>query len=170
MYGRPFQHQHATYGAHGIGLSVCVVGGNRGDPLELDFLDENSISSAARAYGNKPLDVVINVGGLPPNPKPWKDQTSSLMLERLRVMTIGPYLTMTEVLPQLELAPNPKVINIPSSFGSISKPGFLSTRLTDWDGEDDMETCIKGLMKIINSISHEDNGAFFKWDGSRIPF
>ncbi|KHO10719.1 hypothetical protein MAA_11677 [Metarhizium robertsii ARSEF 23] len=81
-----------------------------------------------------------------------------------------PYLTMTEFLPQLELATNPKVINISSSFGSISKPGFLYTKLTGWDGEDDMETCIKGLMKIIDSISHEDTGAFLKWDGSKIPF
>lgn len=50
------------------------------------------------------------------------------------------------------------------------EPGFLSTKLTGWDGEDDMETCIKGLMKIIDSISHEDTGAFLKWDGSKIPF
>ncbi|KAK9439900.1 hypothetical protein VB005_04517 [Metarhizium brunneum] len=196
--------------------------------LELDFLDEKSIASAARAYGNKPLDVLINVGGnhaspppgagviphkqlgLPQSPKPWKDQKSSLVLERLRAMTIGPYLTMTEFLPQLELATNPKVINISSSFGSIStntfgtclayrtakcalnqvsvtlarewesegrkttityvEPGFLSTGLTGWDGEDDMETCITGLMKIISSISHEYNGAFLKWDGSKISF
>lgn len=50
------------------------------------------------------------------------------------------------------------------------EPGFLSTRLTNFDGEDDMETCIAGIIKVINGISHKDNGAFLKWDGSIIPF
>lgn len=50
------------------------------------------------------------------------------------------------------------------------EPGFLSTRLTGWDGEDDMETCIAGLMKVIEGITPEQNGSFVKWDGTRIPF
>lgn len=50
------------------------------------------------------------------------------------------------------------------------EPGFLSTRLTEWDGEDDMETCIAGIMDVIDGITHKDNGAFLKWDGSSIPF
>lgn len=50
------------------------------------------------------------------------------------------------------------------------EPGFLSTRLTEWDGEDDMETCIAGIMNVIDGITHKDNGAFLKWDGSSIPF
>ncbi len=48
------------------------------------------------------------------------------------------------------------------------EPGFLSTRLTGWDGEDDMETCIAGLMKVIEGVTPEDSGAFFKWDGTII--
>lgn len=50
------------------------------------------------------------------------------------------------------------------------EPGFLSTRLTNFDGEDDMEECISGIMKVIDGISHKDNGAFVKWDGTTIPF
>jgi NAD(P)-dependent dehydrogenase (short-subunit alcohol dehydrogenase family) len=50
------------------------------------------------------------------------------------------------------------------------EPGFLSTRLTGWDGEDDMDTCIAGLMKVFKALTPQDNGAFIKWDGSRIPF
>lgn len=50
------------------------------------------------------------------------------------------------------------------------EPGFLSTRLTGFDGEDDMETCIAGILKVIDGITHGDSGAFLKWDGSRIPF
>lgn len=50
------------------------------------------------------------------------------------------------------------------------EPGFPSTRLTGWDGEDDMDTCIARLMKVFKEITQKDNGAFFLWDGSRIPF
>jgi NAD(P)-dependent dehydrogenase (short-subunit alcohol dehydrogenase family) len=50
------------------------------------------------------------------------------------------------------------------------EPGFLSTRLTGWDGEDNMDTCIAGLMKVFNALTPQDNGAFIKWDGNRIPF
>lgn len=50
------------------------------------------------------------------------------------------------------------------------EPGFLSTRLTGFKGEDDMDTCIAGIIKVTDGITPEDNGAFLKWDGSKIPF
>lgn len=146
--------------------------------------------------------------------------------------TQGPFLAIKHFLPKLELAAEPKIVNISSSFGSISgwapphqlcpvsappftnksnagnffgtcmayraakaalnqmsvtmarewekegrkstivcvEPGFLSTRLTGFDGEDDMDTCIAGIMNVIDGIAHGDSGAFLKWDGSRIPF
>ncbi|KAL2131078.1 hypothetical protein VTI74DRAFT_5574 [Chaetomium olivicolor] len=178
--------------------------------LEIDYLDEGTIERAAIAYGNKPLDMLINVGGLSPHPKLWHEQTADMMVEKFRVMTVGPLLTIKHFLPSLEQAPDAKVVNISSAFGSIStnsfgtcmayrvakaalnqgavtiareweresrkttivcvEPGFLSTRLTGWDGEDDMDTCIAGLMRVFKGLTHQDNGSFFKWDGSRIPF
>ncbi|KAG8667803.1 hypothetical protein FPOAC2_13002 [Fusarium poae] len=178
--------------------------------LEIDYLVEETIENAAKAYGDKPLDILINVGGLPPHPKPWVEQSSDLMVERFRVMAVGPFLAIKHFLPSLEKAKEPKVINISSSFGSIStnsfgtcmayrtakaalnqvsvtlarewkdegrkttivcfEPGFLSTRLTNWDGEDDMETSIAGLMSVIESVTPQDSGGFMKWDGTKIPF
>ncbi|KAH8768083.1 hypothetical protein F5883DRAFT_68372 [Diaporthe sp. PMI_573] len=178
--------------------------------LEVDYLDEESIKQAASKYGERPLDVLINVGGLPPAPRHWHEQTGEMMIEKFRVMTVGPFLAIKHFQMQLELAPNPKVINISSAFGSLLdndfglflgyraaksalnqvsvtlarewekegrkttivcvEPGFLSTRLTNFDGEDDMETCIDGLMKVFDGITPKDNGAFLKWDGTTIPF
>ncbi|KAH6612293.1 hypothetical protein B0J18DRAFT_474119 [Chaetomium sp. MPI-SDFR-AT-0129] len=157
--------------------------------LEIDYLDESTIEKAAIAYGNKPLDLLIN---------------------KFRVMAVGPLLTIKHFLPKLEQAPGAKIVNISSAFGSIStnsfgtcmayriakaalnqgavtmarewekegrkvtmicvEPGFLSTRLTGWDGVDDMDTSIAGLMKLFKNITPEDNGGFFLWDGSRISF
>jgi len=50
------------------------------------------------------------------------------------------------------------------------EPGFLSTRLTGWDGVDDMDTCIAGMMKLFKGLTPKDHGAFLKWDGTKIPF
>lgn len=50
------------------------------------------------------------------------------------------------------------------------EPGFISTRLTGWDGVDDMTTCIAGLMRVFKDITPQDNGALIKWDGNRIPY
>ncbi|KAK0715395.1 hypothetical protein B0H67DRAFT_580621 [Lasiosphaeris hirsuta] len=179
--------------------------------LELDYLDESTIERAAARYSiNKPLDMLINVGGLSPHPKPWLEQAGDMMVEKFRVMAVGPLLAIKHFFPNLEQAPNAKVINISSDFGSISTntfgtcmayrmakaalnqgavtmarewekegrkvtvvcvdPGFISTRLTGWDGEDDMDTCIAGMMELIKGLTPRDNGAFFNWDGSRIPF
>ncbi|KAI0451936.1 hypothetical protein F5B21DRAFT_506710 [Xylaria acuta] len=178
--------------------------------LELDYLDESTIKKAAADYGDRPLDILVNVGGLPPSPKPWHEQTNEMMVERFRVMAVGPFLAIKHFLPKLEMATQPRIVNISSAFGSLStnafgtcmayrtakaalnqnsvtlarewekegrhltivciEPGFLSTRLTNFDGEDDMETCIGGVMKVIDGITHDDNGAFLKWDGSTIPF
>jgi short-subunit dehydrogenase len=88
--------------------------------LELDYLDESTIEKAAVAYGSKPLDFLINVGGLSPHPKPWNEQTNDMLVEKFRVMAVGPLLTIKHFLPKLEQSPNAKVVNISSAFGSIS--------------------------------------------------
>ncbi|KAF9774437.1 hypothetical protein IL306_007562, partial [Fusarium sp. DS 682] len=31
--------------------------------IEIDYLDEDTIEKAAETYGDKPLDILINVGG-----------------------------------------------------------------------------------------------------------
>ncbi|KAJ8132812.1 hypothetical protein O1611_g807 [Lasiodiplodia mahajangana] len=177
--------------------------------LELDYLDEASIKKAAVDYGDESLDILVNVGGLPPSPKPWQEQTNEMMVEKFRVMAVGPFLAIKHFLPKLEKAKNPRVVNISSAFGSLTntfgtcmayraaksalnqnsvtlarewekegrdvtivciEPGFLPTRLTGFNAEDDMKTCISGVTKVIDSITRDQNGAFFKWDGSTIPF
>jgi len=178
--------------------------------LEIDYLDEATIERAAAAWGDKPLDMLVNLGGLSPHPKSWQEQSADMMVERFRVMAVGPLLTIKHFLPKLEKASDARVVNVSSAFGSIStnsfgtcmayrvakaalnqgavtmarewekegrkvtmvciEPGFLSTRLTGWDGVDDMDTCIAGMMKLFKGLTPKDHGAFLKWDGTKIPF
>ncbi|EAQ87839.1 predicted protein [Chaetomium globosum CBS 148.51] len=137
--------------------------------LELDYLDEETIEKAAAAYGDKPLDMLVDLGGLPPKPGHWHEQTAEVMVEKFRIMTAGPIITTEHFLPKLESATDAKIVNVSSAFGSVSsvvtkafewepegpqgplicvEPGFPSTRLTGWDGEDDMDTWIARLMKV----------------------
>ncbi|VUC27225.1 unnamed protein product [Clonostachys rosea] len=205
--------------------------------LEIDFLDEETIRKAAEQYGDKPLDILINVGGSPPqSANPWQSQSGPFMLERFHVMAVvgvplGPLLVMKHFLPKLEMARKPKIMNISSNFGSISgghalsllfrqtiltflfvpiensfgtcmayrtaeaalnqismtlsrewkeedrksivfcvEPGFLPTQLTTFDDDDDMETYIKDLMKIVDKVTSADSGALLDWTVTRIPF
>jgi hypothetical protein len=94
--------------------------------LEVDYLDESTIETAANAYGNKPLDMLINVAGISPHPKPWQEQTGDMMVEKFRVMAVGPLLAIKHFLPSLERASDAKVVNISSAFGSISRELILT--------------------------------------------
>ena len=177
--------------------------------------------------------MLMNVGGLTHHPMPWDEQTGDMLVEKFRVMAVGPLLTIKHFLPKLERAPGAKVVNISSGYGSISstslchdslqgmatradtwvlrvdksmgtcmayrvakaalnqgavtmarewekegrnvtmicvEPGYVPTRLRRWEGDEDMDTCIAGLMELFKNITPEDNGGFFQWDGSKLPF
>ncbi|KAI1311974.1 NAD(P)-binding protein [Xylaria venustula] len=49
-------------------------------------------------------------------------------------------------------------------------PGFVSTRINNWKFEDDMDTCIAGLVRNIEGATMENSGQFINWDGSIIPW
>ncbi|KAM0215442.1 hypothetical protein ACHAPA_004174 [Fusarium lateritium] len=139
-------------------LSIADLKEIGAEILEINYLAEDTIKNAAEAYGDKPLDILINVGGLPPHPKPWSEQSSDLMVERFRVMAVS-----------VTLAPEWKKEGRKTTIVCF-EPGFLSTRLTNWDGEDGMETSIAGLMKVIESVTSQGSSGFMKWDGTKIAF
>ncbi|KUJ16431.1 NAD(P)-binding protein [Mollisia scopiformis] len=92
--------------------------------LEIEFLVESSIIRATKEYGDKPIDVLLNVGGLSPNPKPWQEQTSDLFMEKFQTMAVGRYLTTKHFLPNLEKSPSARVVNVSSTFGSVTDNTF----------------------------------------------
>jgi len=95
--------------------------------IEIDYLDEATIETAAAAWGDKPLDMLVNMGGLSPHPKPWQEQSGDMMVEKFRVMTVGPLLTIKHFLPKLERASGARIVNVSSAFGSISSSSFSRT-------------------------------------------
>lgn len=50
------------------------------------------------------------------------------------------------------------------------QPDFLPTRLTEYDSVDDVETCIAGVVEVIEGLTMADNGQFIEWSGKRLRF
>lgn len=49
-------------------------------------------------------------------------------------------------------------------------PGFVATRLTDWDFDDDMDTCIAGILNVVENLTIETTGCFKNWNGDDHAF
>jgi NAD(P)-dependent dehydrogenase (short-subunit alcohol dehydrogenase family) len=104
--------------------------------INLDLADESSIQDASRAFGDQPLDVLINCAGmlspcshchgnsLPPaagnGSEKWFDTTVDQFMQRFRISAVGPFLTVKAFYPQLKKSDSPLVVNLSSNVGSIS--------------------------------------------------
>ena len=49
-------------------------------------------------------------------------------------------------------------------------PGFVATRLTNFDFDDDMDTCIEGVARVIESVDMAKTGLFINWTGEILDF
>ena len=49
-------------------------------------------------------------------------------------------------------------------------PGFVTTRLTNFDFDDDMDTCIEGIASVIESAGMAETGLFVYWTGEILDF
>lgn len=50
------------------------------------------------------------------------------------------------------------------------EPGFVATRLTNWEAVDDMDTCITGVVDVIDGLTLADSGSFLNWSGKQLTF
>ncbi|KAE8414596.1 hypothetical protein BDV36DRAFT_239007 [Aspergillus pseudocaelatus] len=93
--------------------------------IDLDYLSESSIAAAAKAYGeDRPLDVLINCAGLEVYPASWEETTAEHMVNKFRVMTVGPFLATKYFLTSLKKSDAGKVINITSFWASLGENDF----------------------------------------------
>ncbi|PVH86610.1 short chain dehydrogenase [Cadophora sp. DSE1049] len=89
--------------------------------IDLDYLQEDSIAAAAKAFGGeRTLDVLVNCGGIGMDPKSWLDTTAEQMIYKYRVMTVGPFLASKYFLPNLKKSKFGKIVNITSEWASIA--------------------------------------------------
>ncbi|KAL6820102.1 hypothetical protein J3E69DRAFT_341195 [Trichoderma sp. SZMC 28015] len=88
--------------------------------LEIDLTNQSTVANAAEKFGSQPLDVLINVAGLGPEPQMWYEHTSEILSEKFAVNTVGPFLTSKYFYPNLKTAKG-SIIHISSNKGSMSE-------------------------------------------------
>lgn len=89
--------------------------------FEVDTTDENSINQAAKDFGDRPLDVLVNVAGVYQlwDDKPFTEQSAHDLMSYFQVNVVGPFLASKAFLPALSRAKTPKIINVSSDMASI---------------------------------------------------
>lgn len=97
--------------------------------LQMDVADEHSIKAAARAVGDRPIDILINNAGIRGgNDQSLEAISSDDWIEAFKVMTIGPFRVVQALLGNLKAAKNPKIVTITSQIAATTWPtgGFYS--------------------------------------------
>ncbi|KAJ8132596.1 hypothetical protein O1611_g1027 [Lasiodiplodia mahajangana] len=102
--------------------------------VEIDYTDEKTILKAAKFLekSEKHLDLLVNCGGVNTKPRQWDGgEAASLVLEKFKVMALGPFLATLHFLPLLKKCDLGKVLNISSDLASIAGTdgGRLSYRM-----------------------------------------
>ncbi|PSN73640.1 short chain dehydrogenase [Corynespora cassiicola Philippines] len=49
-------------------------------------------------------------------------------------------------------------------------PGWVSTKLSGWLGDTDIDESVDGMYEIMNKLTLEETGNFWNWSGEKIPF
>jgi NAD(P)-dependent dehydrogenase (short-subunit alcohol dehydrogenase family) len=89
----------------------------------MDVSDDASIHAAARAIGDRPVDVLINNAGIGGGKDQSLDQAdTAAWMEAFQVMAIGPFRVIQAFLGNLKKAADPKVMTITSQIGATTWP------------------------------------------------
>jgi len=76
-------------------------------------------------------------------------------------------LTRTMAIDLKNVAPNVHTLAV--------HPGFVATKMTGFEGEDDMEECMSNLVNLVRSFSGDThdklpNGGYVRWNGERMDY
>ena len=91
--------------------------------LKLDVTDQEDISNAADQLASHVggLDILINNAAAHYADVPLSDVKEDILLKTLHVNAVGPIMVVQKFLGLLRRSDNPKIVNISSEAGSISK-------------------------------------------------
>ncbi|KAK0625969.1 hypothetical protein B0T14DRAFT_412511, partial [Immersiella caudata] len=170
--------------------SVVELKKQRVHTFEVDLTDEQSTNAAAVAYGERPLDVLVNR---------FYEMTAEDFVSHFNINKLGPFLVSKAFLPALSLSPLGKIINLPGKLVGVARkyggntpyrvskinlnqltktmavglheagskvatrgvhPGWLPTKMTGFQSGDDMDTRMKGLVETIEKLGTEEAGGF----------
>lgn len=117
----------AAYRKRGDRVTGTLRTGGTGNDLLMDLRDPASIRSAAQAFSNRPLDLLICNAGIYPESKSERLDSGyapDLWAEGFAVNVTGAFLTVQAFVPNLRQSKAPKIAFIASQMGSSQRaPG-----------------------------------------------
>lgn len=122
--GLEFARQYAEDGWTVIGTARKPDGADELEALDveimqLDVLDQDSISALAASLEGRPIDMLINNAGIFPRVGDIDQVDAGDYSRTLMVNTLGPVLVTQALMPNLRASEMKRVINITSRLGSI---------------------------------------------------
>jgi NAD(P)-dependent dehydrogenase (short-subunit alcohol dehydrogenase family) len=103
--------------------ALAAASGGKVTVHAMDVGDGASITAAAKALGDTPIDILINNAGvMGGNPQTLQSIDFEAWLDALKVMTIGPFRVVQAFLPNLKKAAAPKVMTVTSQLGASTWP------------------------------------------------
>ena len=90
--------------------------------IQLDVTDDDSVQAAAAALRDEvgSLDVLVNNAGIPGNRKTVAETTADDLLTVYQVNVFGAVRVTHLMLPMLDAAPAPTIVNVSSGLGSLA--------------------------------------------------
>lgn len=102
--------------------------------LQIDVTNGESVKKLAKALQGRRIDVLVNNAGvLKDGGKPLLELDAVAVKQSFDVNSIGPMIVTRELLPNLKLAPEAKIVNITSLMGSMadnSSGGYYGYRMS----------------------------------------
>ncbi|KAH8596151.1 hypothetical protein B0O99DRAFT_621149 [Bisporella sp. PMI_857] len=135
--------------------------------FELDYSNVESIIRAAVAFGERPLDILINIT-VGPDPLPWKGYTQTCLSDMLQNAVTGPFLAMKYFYNHLRISSSGKIINMVASSNEgnnyfTPSQGLIFPGDTDYDLLIGFQICVGASKQLTRSMA-----ANFKDSGDKI--
>ncbi|KAF2973205.1 hypothetical protein GQX73_g307 [Xylaria multiplex] len=121
--------------------------------VKIDYEREDTIIAAAKALDGTDLDVLVNCAD--------PDYDGESVGYRMAKVAIN---AQTKT-----LAIDFKTAGLPVTTMAID-PGFIKTRLTGFRGNVDIKESRDGMYKLIEGLTPEISGSFYKWNGKELPW
>ncbi|KAK4176444.1 hypothetical protein QBC36DRAFT_352253 [Triangularia setosa] len=135
------------------------------------------------SFGDGPLDMLINIAGLGPQPGRWHEHSAGDLQEKFTTNAVVSDLDRVSDGWNLayrvsKVALNMVTVTLAKEFQENGdniavialNPGYVPTRMTNFHGPDDMDECIAGIVKVIENASMDQTGSFLDWRGNILPW
>ena len=151
--GLELARQYSAAGWHVIGTArkpesaqeLIALGA---EVVQLDVTDPASAERLSRALGSRPVSLLINNAGILPMMRSLEEIDMDTFERVMDVNTLGPVRVTRAVL----------------------HPGWVRTDMGGPNAPTTAQESALGIRRVIEGLTEADNGAFFSFEGERMPW